>query len=166
MVPLIRAVTRCTWLTLGGCILLLKRLLSNICEIESPTQWLLLRLFCLVTHTGWLSLVYWLFAPWFCARIWTWADKCWALWIVSRFLTVSAVFDCWICSVLWFAHNNLIIIYCSWSFITFSPPLVLNIAPSTMSSTCCGIRRLLSPVIFENQLILNRGSKSILLFWV
>ena len=166
MVSLIRAVTRCTWLTLGGCILLLKRLLSNICEIKSPIQWLLLRLFCLVNHTAWLSLVYWLFAPWFCARIWARADKCWALWIVSWFLTMSAVFDCWICSVLWLAHYNLIIIYCSWSFITFSPPLVLNIAPSTMSSTCCGIRRLLSPVIFENQLILNRGSKSILLFWV
>ena len=166
MVPLIRAVTRCTRLTLGGCILLLKRLLSNICEIESPIQWLLLRLFCRIAHTAWLSLIYWLFAPWFCTGIWTWADKCWALWIVSRFLTVPAVFDSWICSVLWFTDNNLIIIYCSWPLITFSSPLVLNIAPCTMSSTCSGICRLLPPVIFEDQLILNRSSKSILLFWV
>ena len=79
---------------------------------------------------------------------------------------MPAVFNCCICSVLRFTHNNLIIINCSWPFITFCSPFILDIAPSTMSSTCRGICRLFSSVIFEDQLILDRGSKSILFFWV
>ena len=91
--------------------------------------------------------------------IWTWAYELRPLWWVSRFLTMTAIFNCWTSVIcINFTYDNFIFIICCWSFITFCPPLIFNLTPRPVvfvCSSCCGICWLLSAMVLKYQLILD-----------
>lgn len=154
IVPLLWAVTCCAGLALWRSVLLLIMLLFNIGKVECPSRLLVLTWFgLLISGTACLDLVYRLFSSAIGNWIGTRADELRPLWLISRFLTMTAVFDR-LTSVVWinFTYDNFIIIISSWSFITFCSSFIFNLTPCPIfvCSTCCRICWLLSSMVLQH----------------
>ena len=167
IVLLLRAVTSCTRLALWRSVLLLV-LHFDIRKVEWSTGLLVFNgLILLISAAVWLNLIDRLLSPAVCNWIWAWADELRPLWRVSRFLTVTAIFNCWT-SVIWvnFTNHNFIIVSRRWSFIAFRPPLIFNLTPCTvvfMCPSCCSVCWLLSTMVLEYQLVLDWSCNSVFL---
>ena len=169
IVPLLRAVTSCSRLALWRSVLLLV-LHFDIRKVERSTGLLVFTGFSLLISVAtWSSLVDRLLSPAICYWIWAWTDELRPLWRVSRFLTVTAIFNCWT-SIIWvnFTYDNFIIVSRRWSFITFSPSLIFNLTPCPIfvCSTCCSICWLFSAMVLKHQLVLNWSCNSVFVLYI